>query len=121
MRGVISVVVAGQAVDENGQALALTVELRQYPVELRSIERELAAPARMRADEPFVDATHGDRSLGRDALAERPRLLDRAGIEVDVGVIALVEILGTTWRIGHRWILPCSPRQPRQATIVLPR
>ena len=57
----------------------------------------------MRADEPFVDAAHGDRrTLGRDALAERPRLLDRAGVEVDVRVIALVEILGTTWRIVMR-------------------
>ena len=120
MRGVIGVVVAGQAVDEHGQALALLLEPRHHAVELLAAERDLAAPARMRADQPFVDATHRDRALGGDALAERARLLDGAGVEVDVRVIALVDVLGSARRVGHASILPGPASSRRcQATIVV--
>ena len=69
----------------------------------------------MRADQPLVDAAHRDRrTLVGDALAQCARLRDRIGVEVDVRVVALVEVFGSARHRRHATILP--PRPASSAT-----
>src|SRR5687768_8082086 len=91
---VVGEVVVGVGVDEDVQPAAMRVEPGDEPVEVTCIERELAAPARVRADELFVDAAHLHAELRCGLLAQRPSLSDRVLVEVDMRVIVLVQVLG---------------------------
>jgi hypothetical protein len=75
------------------------VEPRNQRVELRRVERELAAPARVRSHELLVHPAHRHAELLRRALTEIPRLLGGVLVEVYVSVIAGVQVRRS---LGHR-------------------
>ena len=58
MSRVILEVIAGLRVDQDVQAIAVRLEPRDQRIELLRVERELAAPVRMRAYELLMDSTH---------------------------------------------------------------
>ena len=92
MRGVIFEIVAGDGVNQHVELAPVRVEPRDQSFELRRVERELTAPARMRAHELLMHAAHGDAEALRGLCADRPRLFHRLLVKVDVGVIFSEEI-----------------------------
>src|SRR5262245_14407019 len=83
---------------EDGQSTAVCVEPWDESVELRRVERELAAPPRVRADELLMHPAHLHPELRSRLCAELPGLLDRVLVKVDVGVVFGERIAGP-W--GH--------------------
>ena len=81
-------VVAGVRVQEYHQPLAVERQPRQYLAQHLWLERQLTAPVRVRTDRALVHATHFQWKQLRRLLTQGPRLIDGAGVEIDMGVVA---------------------------------
>ena len=85
-------VVPSESMDEDGEAAAVLNQPRNQRVELLRVERELAAPARVRANEFLVHTAHRDAALRPGVFTQPARPVDRLRVEVDVGVIRRVDV-----------------------------
>ena len=101
MRGVVRQVVTRDPVHKHIQALALALQPGNDAIELRAVERQLAAPARVRPDFALMHAarTHMEQLTG--PACQRARLLHRVRPEIDVGVVVAVDVLGALDHGGH--------------------
>lgn len=89
MIGVIQQVIAGVGVQKDHQPVSADGQPGQYNAEQFGAKGQLAAPVGVRADRAFVDAAHADAKSVRRFFAQGARLVDGAGVVIDVGVIAL--------------------------------
>ena len=89
MIGVIQQVIARVGVQKDHQPVSADSQPGQYNAEQFGAEGQLAAPVGVRADRAFVDAAHADAKSVRRFFAQGARLVDGAGVVIDVGVIAL--------------------------------
>ena len=93
--GVILEVITGDAMDQDVQSLAVSLEPRNQLIELGRVERELTAPVRMGSNELLMESAHRNAEQRRGRFAQLACLLRRLLVEVDVGVILRKHISGS--------------------------
>ena len=98
MRGVIGQVVAGQAMHQYIKSVPVLIEPGDDSVKHCAVERQLAAPVRMRPDLALMHATHGNAKKFACLLAQGACLRYRCGAEIDMGVIVGIKVFGS---LGH--------------------
>ena len=90
---------------QNVEATAVRIEPRNQPVELVRVEGELTAPLRVWADGAPMEAAEADMALLPGVHAQGAGLFLRGFVEVDVCVVAVVQVFGSL-RHGRRcaWV-----------------
>jgi hypothetical protein len=111
MNRVVFEIVAGEGMHQNGEILPMPLQPGNQPLELILVECQLATPARVRPHGLAMDATdrYGKQFAG--FLAEPGGVLHGGGIEIDVGVVAIVKVERS---LGHG----CMPQAPILASLL---
>ncbi len=93
-------VVAGNAMYQHIQTVAVLVQPRDKTFKFHTVERELATPVRVRTDFTLMHPPHGYLKKLTCLLAQRAGLLKRLRPEVDMGVVVRIDVLGALDHLG---------------------
>lgn len=89
MIGMVAQLIARQRMQKHHQPIAIQREPQRNVSQLLMPERQLTTPVRMRPNQLLMDAPHlHGKFLGR-GFAQRSRLIEGLGVEIDVSVVAV--------------------------------